>query len=139
MPECDKPAATVFAFIFEMQSMRFHTSQCGADKLTMHVFYLTSKSIYNYEYIIICTPFSCFTSVLTGEFSQFTWRMASLHPSPYCSLVDGKMSRSLPLITSTELMSHTQNIPLPTLYPGFHSPIPFPPTSLSLYVSCTKF
>lgn len=74
-------------------------------------------------------------SLRARKFSQCTYSMASPLYYPCCSLVVGKMSRSLPLITSTKLMSHTKNIPH-SFSIHFHSllhPSP-PPTFLPLFI-----
>lgn len=54
----------------------------------------------------------------TAQFSRCTYSRASAPFCLCCSLIDGKMSHSLPLITSPELMSPTLNI-LPPSLPHF--------------------
>lgn len=65
--------------------------------------------------------------------SRCTYSTASPPHYLCCSLIDGKMSPSLPLITSTELMSPTLNILPPSLYISLSLLHPF--VSLHLSVS----
>lgn len=82
-----------------------------------HNFPVSSLSI-NYSKMYTQSSTDCHirASSPTAQFSQCTYSTASAPFCLCCSLIDGKMSHSLPLITSPELMSPTLNILPPSLY-----------------------